>query len=647
MWIKDFLLEEQDTVSFINLKLSLLSEPKTIAIADSKSYREISSEDFLVDFSSNFNESYVLAGEPGTGKSTLLLQIIAKNIQAARQNTQLPIPIYLKLDSWKNDFETFDDWLIEEMETAFGIPKSISRALIQGNQIQFFLDGLDEVDYSLLHECANTVADFANRYWNGLFIATRLQQFQEVSRFFSFARVFEVQTLTRDQVEEYLIGASWDKKAVRGTLKYDSELKEFANTPFMLKVLLQAFQSLSSVTTQPTKQQLSQFKEVEDRRGYVIKEYIDLGFERLQRKISKGEFIRQMTMLAILMKNNQQSMLFLDYLQPRILSSKKHKAKYWFASIGLLLLTSTLMSWLLIFLSILGTGGLFQLTDDIKSNLLITIFGTGAIGFFSGCLITGVSSLANRGINLFEKTIWSWTGTRIGFIVGFLLGILFWGIDSLFEFFNLSERFFLIELLIFAFLLQFSKWFFIKDQRFSSFVGGMLTNIVYFTIFSSVGTVFATSSNSLYELVFVGALSGLVAFSLGFNEVSKRNFPNRGVKLTLRTASIYALLLGGAVFFFLNINTTSTSTSSSADVYVFLFSLFNFGGVSIIRIYTLRFILYREEYLPKNLKGLLDLAIQMKVMRVAGGAYMFMHPLLQSYFVSTAHKISHSDAELD
>ncbi len=53
---------------------------------------------------------------------------------------------------------------------------------------------------------------------------------------------------------------------------------------------------------------------------------------------------------------------------------------------------------------------------------------------------------------------------------------------------------------------------------------------------------------------------------------------------------------------------------------------------SVIRHYVLRFVLYREGYIPPNYLGFLDFATHLIILRKVGQVYIFVHRYLLEYF---------------
>ncbi|MFE5919103.1 NACHT domain-containing protein [Streptomyces sp. NPDC056468] len=97
----------------------------------------------------------VVLGDPGAGKTTLLVRL-ALDLLARREETGGgPVPVFLRLHSWRPDRESFRAWLDEQLSVQYpclGDPASAEaphqsrvKALLQDGRLILILDGLDEL----------------------------------------------------------------------------------------------------------------------------------------------------------------------------------------------------------------------------------------------------------------------------------------------------------------------------------------------------------------------------------------------------------------------------------------------------------------------------------------------------------------------
>jgi hypothetical protein len=92
------------------------------------------------------------------------------------------------------------------------------------------------------------------------------------------------------------------------------------------------------------------------------------------------------------------------------------------------------------------------------------------------------------------------------------------------------------------------------------------------------------------------------------------------------------ILVGGIALsaVLLNQKTPGTPTWSNFVVLVALW----FGGLEVIRLYTLRFMLWRQGHMPSNYARFLDHCVDLIFLRRVGGGYIFIHRYLLEYFAA-------------
>jgi predicted NACHT family NTPase len=86
----------------------------------------------------------LIVGSPGSGKTVLLLKLAIEILKKADPEDG-PFPVIFNLASWKNDFENFEDWLVDVLNSGNGLSKDFARELLREQKIILFLDGLDEL----------------------------------------------------------------------------------------------------------------------------------------------------------------------------------------------------------------------------------------------------------------------------------------------------------------------------------------------------------------------------------------------------------------------------------------------------------------------------------------------------------------------
>src|SRR5258708_1008440 len=99
----------------------------------------------------------LILGAPGSGKTTLLLELARELLQRAENDPDQPVSIILNLASWAKTQLPLTQWLGEQCSLVYGIPKHLTAAWIAQEQVQFLLDGLDEVGTTARTGCIEAI----------------------------------------------------------------------------------------------------------------------------------------------------------------------------------------------------------------------------------------------------------------------------------------------------------------------------------------------------------------------------------------------------------------------------------------------------------------------------------------------------------
>jgi predicted NACHT family NTPase len=90
-------------------------------------------------------QKLLILGEPGSGKTTTLLELAQNLLEQATRETEATIPVLVSLSSWKDPKQPIFDWLVGELNLKYGLRKELGRQFLIQNRLFPFLDGLDEV----------------------------------------------------------------------------------------------------------------------------------------------------------------------------------------------------------------------------------------------------------------------------------------------------------------------------------------------------------------------------------------------------------------------------------------------------------------------------------------------------------------------
>jgi predicted NACHT family NTPase len=163
------------------------------------------------------NRQLLILGEPGAGKTTMLLELAEDLVRRAATNGAQPIPVLISLSSWKpspQNSQSFFDWLVMELKGKYGLRSDLGKKGLEQNQLLPLLDGLDEVAPQYQQACAIAInawltGDVEQRPC-GVVVCCRREEFEQVVRKpLSLYGAVYLQALTVGQIEDYFERFGW------------------------------------------------------------------------------------------------------------------------------------------------------------------------------------------------------------------------------------------------------------------------------------------------------------------------------------------------------------------------------------------------------------------------------------------------------
>ncbi|MBD0345152.1 MAG: NACHT domain-containing protein, partial [Coleofasciculus sp. Co-bin14] len=154
------------------------------------------------------------------------------------------------------------------------------------------------------------------------------------------------------------------------------------------------------------------------------------------------------------------------------------------------------------------------------------------------------------------------------------------------------------------------------------------------------GLFFALSGELLGALI-IGLIFGLIELSQEINnpeiEIEIKTSPNQGIWESLQNAVIVGLSVGLSVGLIVGLNKGFREGLMAGLIGVLLGGL-KPGGRVCIQHFTLRLILYFNNYIPWNYNRFLDYAAERIFLQKVGGGYIFIHRLLMEHFAQMEHE---------
>jgi hypothetical protein len=355
--------------------------------------------------------SLLILGEPGSGKTTTLLELARQFIHRANQDPHHPIPVVFNLSSWLGEKQPILDWLIQEFYTKYQIPKDISQQWINDSALLLLLDGLDEVATNKHQACITALNQFMQHHNTlEIVICSRRKDYDRLSEKLRVLAAIYLQPLTQDRIEQYLQFCGSDLSGLRQALQNDTILQELSQSPLMLNIMALAYQGMSySDFPRATKEQYH---------THLFNAYIERMFNR---KIGEHLYTKHQTKtwlinLAQWMLKDSQTVFLIERIQPSCLKKISEKLTY----CGLIALIGGILSALAIGCSV---GHIAGSRIGLLSGSILGIAGGVAGGIILMWVLPRIEPV--------EKMKWSWRKMRMNLIPGLRVGLIAGGFYAL------------------------------------------------------------------------------------------------------------------------------------------------------------------------------------------------------------------------
>lgn len=525
----------------------------------------------------------LILGAPGSGKTTILLDLARELIARAERDDTFPMPVIFHLASWSGKHSSFVNWLIEELNIRYQVPTKTGRRWLEGDEVLLMLDGLDEVQERHRSACVEAINNYRKEHGlASIVVCSRNADYEVLSTRLRLNCAIVLRELTYEQSDQYLVYGGEQLSSLRTLLHKDKALQELAQSPLMMSIMTLAYRGLSI-------EELAHLDTFERRRTHLLKAYINRMFE--YRGGNKG-FVRKQAIhwlnwLAQKMTENAQSIFFLEGIQPNWLS---HDARKLYGA-AVVLISATICG---IAVGLVG-GIIGGFTGKIANGLLGGTTLGSICGLLAGFLIqqdSGISSA--QSVRTVETLRWAWPRATAGVIGGFVSGLFIGMAAALFGWWSnrLSDP--------------------IQAVEFSIGLG-------------------------LWGSLFGGLVGGL---AIG-DEIKLKTIPNWGIWRSARNAILTALATW--LFFGLVVGLSFGAFYQPANALIFGVGLgqiaglvggFMYGGVTCIKHTAVRLILMGSRSIPLDYVSFLDDCTKRILLRKVGGGYIFVHRLIMDHFAS-------------
>ncbi len=267
-------------------------------------------------------EALLILGQPGSGKTTMLLELARDLLSQAIQDESLRIPVVFNLSSWASKQLPLTDWLMAELQTLYLIPKKTAQTWVEQDDILPLLDGLDEVAEAQRGACIQAINDYRAKQGTPLVVCSRTADYEAMGRKLLLSDALILRPLTPDQINDYLLAGGPALEGVRLGLQEDDTLQEMAQSPLMLSIMAVAYRDQAPEQFTSTN--------LDERGRQLFATYIQrqLHQRRQDPREDPATTLRQLTYLAHQMTTRDQTIFHIERIQPNWLSTLSQQRRY-------------------------------------------------------------------------------------------------------------------------------------------------------------------------------------------------------------------------------------------------------------------------------------------------------------------------------
>ena len=535
----------------------------------------------------------LILGEPGSGKTTTMLELASHLVERARGEPKERVPVVLNLSGWMSG-QALSEWIATELSAKYRVPVKIARSWLASDYLLPLFDGLDEVQANLQPECVAAINEFIDQFKPpGLVVCCRLMEYQWLPERLKLNGAICLEPLSADEVNTFLASGGAPLASLQKAVTTDPVLQEVSRTPLMLSIMSLAYQN-RQFDGESARQKTIPPKE---RRDQIFALYIDQMFKRKESAdflFPKDNVIGWLSWLARKMKGHSQSVFVVEGLQPSWLGSIGQRVAYGAVvalivglAVGLVVALNTRLTvWQD------GVEVASGLLNNLRGLLAVALSVGLPVGLLYGLIVGPISALIGGGrvasmnrIRSVEKMSWNWNqfrkqAARVGLIVGLAAGLIV-GLMS-----GVADG------------LEAGLLFGVVSGLIGGVVGGMTDQV-------------KVDKASPNEGITLSGKNAVVAFVVSCLISSLSTGLIFWVTLNLADGLIFGLLFGAFAGLIVGLNR---------------------GGSAVLKHYSLRLMLWLRGYTPFRFIGFLDYSAKLIFLKKVGGSYIFIHRMLLEYF---------------
>lgn len=587
------------------------------------------------------DRALLILGEPGSGKTTTLINLAQELIAQAEREPEQPIPVIFNLVSWAEKREPISEWVVEELTAKYQIPQTLGCEWLNDDALILLLDGLDETPANHRAACVTALNQFRQQHGlTGIVINSRRKAYEALETHLHLGSAYLLQPLTTAQIDAYLTAAGERLGGLKTAVHQDPALAKMAQTPLMLHVLSVAYWQTKMVSGDDESIGITD----------LFDAYVRAMFTRRGNNTGYSEagVVHRLSWLAQQMDTHNQAVFLIEGLQPSWLNSQRWQFTYMVGSrlfAGLVSSVLMWLFWLMVRINIpqFGTAWSQQFGRVVpglaaKTDLWLMLF----LGLSMG-LVTAVldsiyyKRISDQGYPILDNPKRRHWRTAVTVLVVCFLTTLF---VAIYDIPFLALSFGVVAGVNFGLITYFVNGNTLRDDirtvaaldwSWSGMAVGLLIGLGLATAVELVEFLLYGSTKILHTFLSLG-LVFLLLGGLRGHRVTATSKPNQGIRLSATNALIAGGILGLAMTVVTAVLWQNPTLGLVAGILSAIVSLFMFGGGNVANHFFLRFLLWLTTDLPGDLTGFLEFCVNRVFLHRVGGGYMFIHQAIQEYF---------------
>ena len=539
---------------------------------------------------------FLILGNPGVGKTTKMLELARELCDRAQEEGYFPIPILLNISTWKNNKQSIEGWLKDELNLKYGVQRKTAQKLIKSSSILPMLDGLDELENLRQPLCVENInnylkSDIRPQY---LVIASREEEYSNYSQKLSLNGAISLKKLNEEKIKDYL--RTLKQENVWTQIQENLQILELSKTPFFLNIIILLRKEIPEIFSDQNIEKKEQVKKLLDAYIKKMMQREIKGLSKINKNLSSTKFYSYLAWLSSQLEKKASTEFLIEKIDFSFLDKKRRR-------------TAKIFFWVSLYSFIIFSAGFFWTSTELLIPVLLMVEGR----------LDGLVSW--QSYNPSENYLLNWSSGE-----GVWYSIIFAIIASR------SKKIFLQQ--------ESFAW---KKERAKIGLFIVLPPILGFALYDNVFTSFSNPLEFIGALAGTGVNLGILSFFSGLKamEIEEKRHPNQGISETIKKIYTLGLTigflilfinLGDAVSFLFDIHIAGTvrfgALSGAAIAIVYFFK----AVATCWHHFILRVILHLQGYIPWNYTIFLDACTERMFLQKVGGRYRFIHRFLQEHF---------------